>query len=180
MLDSKDLERFVDDFGDHAYGFAFSLCGNEPEARDLVQEAFVKLFDRAGQFDAAQSLESWFMTILKNLFLDGRRRWERKYGVPLDAPIGDGQLTVADAVADRRDEAILDKLERAECSKLVRRALGRLSPQLRATINLIDVNGLGYEEAAKVMDCPLNTVRSRISRARLELREKLLELEVTA
>jgi RNA polymerase sigma-70 factor (ECF subfamily) len=181
MLASEDLERFVDEYGDHAYSFAYSLCGNEEDARELVQDAFVKIFDRADRFDDAQSLESWYMTVLKNLFLDGRRKWERKHGLSLDAPVGEhGTLTVADCVADEREVAVLERLERAENAGLVRRALAKLPRDARAVLTMVDINGMGYEEAAKVLDCPLNTVRSRLFRARATLRERLLELEVTA
>ena len=58
MLERDALERFVEDFGDHAYRFAFTLCGNEPDASELVQNAFVKVFDKASSFDETQSLES--------------------------------------------------------------------------------------------------------------------------
>ena len=180
MLERQDLERFIDEYGDHAYGFAYSLCGNEPDANELVQEAFVKIFDKADRFREGQSLESWFMSIMKNLFMDGRRRWERKNGVSLDEPAGlDGQ-TVADALPDAREEALLERLERAEREEGVRRALSKLTPDSRAVLMMVDVNGMGYEETAKVLDWPLGTVRSRVSRARASLRAKLLEMEVAA
>ena len=180
MLERDALERFVDQFGDHAYGFAFSLCGNEADAKELVQNAFVKIFDKAGSFDSSHSLESWYMTVLKNLFLDGTRRWERKRGVSLDEPVGEDGLTVADCVADEREEALLDRLERAEESDRVQRALAGLNKDLRAVLLMIDANGLGYEEAARALDWPLGTVRSRLSRARSTLRTRLLEMGVTA
>src|ERR1039458_5060143 len=97
MLERDALERFVDEFGDHAYSFAFALCGNETDAKELVQNAFVKIFDKAERFDSSLSLESWYMTVLKNLFLDGTRRWDRKRSVSLDE-IGDDGLTVADSL----------------------------------------------------------------------------------
>lgn len=180
MLEREALERFVDEFGDHAYSFAFGLCGNEVDARELVQNAFVKIFDRAESFDSSQSLESWYMTVLKNLFLDGRRRWERKRGTSLDEPMGEEGLTVADCVADEREEALLDRLEKAEESERVQRALGKLSPDYRAVLMMIDANGIGYEAAARALDWPLGTVRSRVSRARAALRAHLIRMEVTA
>jgi RNA polymerase sigma-70 factor, ECF subfamily len=179
MLERDALERFVDEFGDHAYSFAFGLCGNEADAKELVQNAFVKIFDKAENFDSSQSLESWYMTVLKNLFLDGRRSWDRKRGVSLDEPMGEDGLTVADCVADEREEALLDRLERSEESERVRRALAGLAKDSRAVL-MIDVNGMGYEEAARALDWPLGTVRSRVSRARAALRTRLLEMEVTA
>jgi RNA polymerase sigma-70 factor, ECF subfamily len=180
MLERDALERFVDEFGDHAYSFAFGLCGNEADAKELVQNAFVKIFDKAENFDSSQSLESWYMTVLKNLFLDGRRSWDRKRGVSLDEPMGEDGLTVADCVADEREEALLDRLERSEESERVRRALAGLAKDSRAVLMMIDVNGMGYEEAARALDWPLGTVRSRVSRARAALRTRLLEMEVTA
>src|SRR3989338_9092499 len=123
MLEQDDLERFVDDYGDHAYNFAYNLCGNEPDAHELVQDSFVKIFDRAERYDSAQSLESWFMTIMKNLFLDGLRRCERRLGSSLDVPMGAEGLTLADSLADARETALLDRLENKEEIKHLRRAL---------------------------------------------------------
>jgi RNA polymerase sigma-70 factor (ECF subfamily) len=180
MLASEDLEKFVDDYGDHAYSFALSLCGNEPDARELVQEAFVKILDQADRYDCSRSLESWYMTVLKNLFLDSRRQWERRRGISLDAEIGEEGLTVADAVADAREVGLLERLEKRESAGQVRKALAGLEPAARAILTLVDVQGVSYEQAAKVLDCPLGTVRSRVSRARDSLRRRLLKLEVAA
>ena len=180
MLNRDDLERFVDEYGDHAYSFAFSLCGNETDARELVQEAFVRIFDRADRYDPAKSLESWFMTILKNLFLDGTRRWERKNGLSLDVTVGEEGLTVADSIADAREEALLDRLEREEETARVRRALASLTQDFRAVLTLVDVDCVGYDSAAEALGWPVGTVRSRLSRARAALKTRLLEMGVTA
>ncbi len=179
MLDTPDLERFVDEYADAAYRFAYALCGNEPDARELVQEAFVRVFDKAALYDGAQSLESWFKTVMKHLFLDGRRRWERRNGLSLDAPLGDG-LTVADAVADAREAPMGADLERAETVAGVRAALSRLPAQARAVLTLVDVEGVGYEEAGRLLGLPLGTVRSRLSRARAALRDLVKDLEVAS
>jgi RNA polymerase sigma-70 factor (ECF subfamily) len=180
MLNRDHLERFVDEYGDHAYSFAYSLCGNETDAKELVQEAFVRIFDRADRFDPTKSLESWFMTILKNLFLDGRRRWERKNGISLDVPVGEDGLTVADSIADSREAALLDRLEREEETARVRRALESLTPDFRAVLTLVDVECIGYDNAAAALGWRVGTVRSRLSRARAALRARLLEMGVTA
>ena len=82
-------------------------------------------------------------------------------------------------MADNREESVLDRLEREENSKLVRRAMRALTPDARAVLMMIDLEGMGYEEAAEVLGCPLNTVRSRIVRARIALRERLTALEAT-
>lgn len=180
MLERTELERFVEEYADKAYWFAYGLSHNEPDSRDLVQAAFVKLFDSADVYDPKLgTLENWFLTILRNIHLDFVRRSERKYGISLDMPIrGMEGLTVADTLADTREQALLDRLEQQETGERVQTALKLLSPALRSVVVLVDMEGLGYEETAKILDCPLNTVRSRIVRARLALKESLLDQEV--
>jgi RNA polymerase sigma-70 factor (ECF subfamily) len=180
MLDTSAMERFVEEYGNHAYAFALGLTGNELDARELVQDSFVRIFDRAAQYDASQSLESWFLTVMKNIFRDSRRRAERRLGVSLDTEITDDGLTVADAVADATEEAVLDRLEREEDVARVRRALARLPEDARAILMMVDVEGMTYEKSAEVLGVALGTVRSRMSRARVLLRDRLLAMEVAA
>ncbi len=173
-----DWDALIDANANKAYCFAMGLCGNEDDARELVQEAFAKAMDRIGTHDAALPFEAWFMTILKNLYLDGTKKYEKRHGQSLDVPLDETGLTVADGIADVREMSLLDRLERQESSKLVRRAMRGLTPDARAVLLMIDLEGLGYEQAAAVMGCPLNTLRSRIVRARVALKERLLALEV--
>lgn len=175
-----DWDALIDANADKAYSFALGLCGNEDDARELVQEAFVKAMDRIGSHDPSMPFEAWFLTILKHLYFDGIKKFERRNGQSLDAPIDGSGLTVADGVPDDRDQSLLARLEREESSRLVRRAMRALTPDARAVLLMIDLEGLGYEEAAAVMGCPLNTLRSRIVRARIALKERLLALEVNS
>lgn len=172
-----DWDALIDASANKAYCVAMGLCGNEDDARELVQEAFAKAMDRIGTHDPSLPFEAWFLTILRNLYLDGTKRYEKRYGQSLDQPIDDSGLTVADGVADARETPLLERLERRESSRLVRRAMRALTPDARAVLLMIDLEGLGYEEAAAVMGCPLNTLRSRIVRARTALKERLLALE---
>lgn len=179
MSDKIDWDALIDANANKAYCFAMGLCGNEDDAKELVQEGFAKAMDRIGTHDRSQPFEAWFLTVLKNLYLDGMKRFERRNVLPLDAPLDETGLTVADAVGDRRETALLDRLESQESSKLVRRAMRALTPDARAVLLMIDLQGLGYEETAEVMGCPLNTLRSRIVRARVALKQRLLALEVS-
>ena len=174
-----DWDALIDAHANKAYCFAMGLCGNEDDAKELVQEAFAKAMDRIDSHEASMPFEAWFLTILKHLFLDGTRKYEKRHGQSLDLPINDSGLSVADGIADTREMSILDRLEREECSKLVRRAMRGLTPDARAVLLMIDLEGSSYEETAQVLGCPLNTVRSRIVRARIALRERLTDLEAT-
>lgn len=173
-----DWDALIDAHANKAYCFAMGLCGNEEDARELVQEGFAKAMDRIGTHDPSLPFEAWFLTILKHLYLDGTKKYEKRYGQSLDVPIDASGLTVAEGKADDREKPLLDRLERQESSRLVRRAMRALTPDARAVLLMIDLEGLGYEEAAVVMGCPLNTLRSRIVRARTALKERLLALEV--
>lgn len=174
-----DWDALIDAHANKAYCFAMGLCGNDHDARELVQEAFAKAMDRIDTHDPNMPFEAWFLTILKRIYLDGAKRYEKKYGQSLEEPITESGLTVADAVADVREQSVLERLEREENSKLVRRAMRALTPDARAVLLMIDLEGMGYEDAAEVLGCPLNTVRSRIVRARIALRERLTALEAT-
>lgn len=179
MIDRPALERFVEEFADKAYSFALGLAEDKDLAADLVQEAFVKVFDHADRLDPALGLDKWFLTVLRRLYVDGLRRMDNRPKVDFDCPIGNG-LTVADALPDgAQEEALIARLERTETRGLVRRGMRRLTPEHRGIIVMIDMNGVGYEDAGRILGVPLGTVRSRIVRARAALRDVMLELEVT-
>lgn len=174
MMRREHFERLLDQSGDRAYRFALGLCGNEPDARELVQDAFIRVLDRAELFDdGSDSAESWLLTILKRLYLDRQRSWSRKNGVSLDQVVGDDGATIADALADPGEPTLIERLERDECAEAVRRAIEEMPEDQRRIMTLVDVEGMGYDEAAGLLGWPLGTVRSRLSRARSHLRERL-------
>jgi len=170
------IEAFVETYAEKGYQFAYRLCGNAEDAKELVQEAFVRLMAKWESYDDDQPLDNWFLSIVRNLYFDGLRRYERRNGVPLDAPVPDlaSGESFAEILADREEEPLLSRLERQEAVDTVRRALASLSAEHRAILTMVDVDGLGYEEAAEVLDCPLGTIRSRISRARAAFKKALL------
>lgn len=170
------LERFIEEYSERGYQFAYHLCGREDEAKELVQEAFVRVLRQWESCDRSQSQENWFLTILRNLYYDSVKRYERRNAVSWDAPLGRGEDesgTLAELVADGRDEAMLDRLERQEASAEVRAVLDSLVAEHKAVLVLCDMQALSYEEIAEVLDCPLGTVRSRLYRARAAFRRAL-------
>lgn len=173
----EKLERFVAEYSERGYHFAYGLCGNSEEAKELVQEAFFRVFRSWASFDQSQPLETWFLTILRHVYVDSRKRYERRCSVSLDAPLDmdrEDSCSLADMLADPREEAILDRLDRDMMAAEVRRAMDALKSEHRAILNLCDVEGLSYEQIGVVMDCPVGTVRSRINRARAALKQALL------
>src|SRR6185436_16627490 len=81
-----DYETLLQRCADKAYNFAFRLTGNDPDAQDLVQEAFARAFEHRDRYDPSRPFEAWVNRILHNVFLDGVRKYEHKHKVSLDAP----------------------------------------------------------------------------------------------
>lgn len=157
-------------YGDKAYGFAFRLTHNEADARDLVQEAFTKALQNFDKFDQARAFEPWFFRIMKNIFLDWMRRYERKHTT---------SITNSSPDDDRSWEEILpssekspdEQMERNEEASVAMRALDSLPAHYKTALTLCDIEQYSYEEIAKIMECPVGTIRSRIHQGRVLLRQ---------
>lgn len=176
---SRDaFEDFVTRYADRAFASAYRLSGNADEARELVQEAFLRLLNHWEQVDIAE-VENYYFRVLRNTALERRRNAERRREVPLDDGPTPWDGGLAEVVADGKGSA-LDDLERGERDLHVRRALRALPPEQRMTLMLTDMEGRSYEAAAALLEVPVGTVRSRLARARLAFRRALSGLgEVT-
>jgi RNA polymerase sigma factor (sigma-70 family) len=157
-------DEIVEQHSDRVYRLAYRLTGNRPDAEDLTQEVFVRVFRSLSTYTPG-TFEGWLHRITTNLFLDQARRKQR---IRFDALSDDREgrlpsleLSPADHFADRTFD---DDIERA---------LAQLPPGFRAAVVLCDVEGLTYEEIAEIMDAKLGTVRSRIHRGRAMLRDAL-------
>ncbi|HWE37836.1 MAG TPA: sigma-70 family RNA polymerase sigma factor [Isosphaeraceae bacterium] len=155
-------------YEDRLYPTIFRLTGCAEDACDVIQDAFLRAFEKLHRFHGESSFYTWIYRIAVNLALSGRRRrrWtarlaEGPRGEPIDPP---DDSALADPTAH---------LERAERDAQVQRALNALAPDHRAVVVLKDLDGLRYEEIAEVLRVPIGTVRSRLHRARAELRERL-------
>jgi len=172
------IEKFIDDYSERGFQFAYHLCGDVEQAKEIVQEAFFHVIRKMEQFDAGQSQENWFLTILRNVYLDGVRRQERRNTVSLDAALclaDEEGLSFADTLRDEGEEPLISRLERQELGLEVREAIESLKLEYRAIVTLSDIQGLGYGEIAAVLGCPKGSVKSRLSRARRALKRRLLE-----
>lgn len=170
------LERFINEYSEKAFHFAHSLCGDVEESKELVQEAFFRIASRWEQYDSSQPLENWYYAILRNLYVDGLKRWERK-NPSIDVPFSmEGEpVSYAEVIADSRDVDLLEQMERQDASEYVRGAIEELKPEYRAILTLSDIQGLSYEKLSRVMDCELGTVKSRVNRARMGLKKLLIK-----
>lgn len=145
------------------YRLAYRLSGNQQDAEDLTQETFVRVFRSLANYTPG-TFEGWLHRITTNLFLDLVRRRQRIRfdGLPDDAERLPG--------GDRSPEQVYSD---THFDSDVQAALDSLPPDFRAAVVLCDIEGLTYEEIAATLGIKLGTVRSRIHRGRLQLREAL-------
>ncbi len=159
-----DWAGIVERHSDRVYRLAYRLTGNRPDAEDLTQEVFVRVFRSLHTYTPG-TFEGWLHRITTNVFLDQARRRQR---IRFDA-LSDARAGRLASGAPGPDAAYAD----GTFDDDVERALASLPPEFRAAVVLCDVEGLSYEEIAEVMDAKLGTVRSRIHRGRALLRRAL-------
>jgi RNA polymerase sigma-70 factor (ECF subfamily) len=152
---------------DRIYNIVLRFCGNAEDARDVSQRAFINAYRKIGEFKGESAFATWLTRIAFNQAVSFRR--ERKHReLSLTPKNEDGPLVEP---ADDRSPA--EGLESDETRKKVQQALALLDEGDRQVILLKDIQGCSYDEIASVLAIPKGTVRSRLHRARLELKTKL-------
>ncbi|HET9028742.1 MAG TPA: sigma-70 family RNA polymerase sigma factor [Candidatus Aquilonibacter sp.] len=164
------LERAIEQHGKATYNFALRLTHNEADARDLTQEAFIRVYRAWRSFQPGTSFLSWVYRIVTNLYRDELRRRKGRYQEEIPEDNAPQEFAGARPLAV---EPIEDLVE-AQMSETMSKALGALSPDQRQVIVLADIEEYSYQEIAEIVGCSIGTVRSRLHRARQQLR-KLVE-----
>jgi RNA polymerase sigma factor (sigma-70 family) len=170
----QKVKIFEDEFLPHIdsmYNFAFRLTFDEDDAKDLVQETYLKAFRFIDSFQEGTNAKAWLFRILKNSFINDFRKKSKE---PSKV---DYQEVETFYNSDEVDEAITTDLRvdtvQAMIGDEVSNALNDLAVDFRTVIILCDLEGFTYEEMAKILDIPIGTVRSRLHRARNLLKDKL-------
>ena len=163
---SAFLERAMTQYGKATYNFAFRLTGNEADARDLTQDAFIRVFRAWRSFQPGTSFLSWIYRIVTNLHRDELRRRKGRFQeqIPED--------NAPQEFGGQRPLAVnpVDEYVERQLSEPMSRALATLSPEQRQVVILADIEEYSYQEIAEIVGCSIGTVRSRLHRARALLR----------
>jgi RNA polymerase sigma-70 factor (ECF subfamily) len=150
------------------YNRALHLTRDPDVAAELVQETYLRAFRTFANFKEGSSASAWLLTIVYSVFVSRYRKEKREPDTVA--------LTEADFVADELSGGAASLLDpRLWASDEVHAALQRLPESSRILILMVDVDGLSYEDAAAAMQCPVGTVRSRLSRARRVLHSELIQ-----
>jgi RNA polymerase sigma-70 factor (ECF subfamily) len=176
--DAAAFETLVERYSSDIYALLYRLTSNPDEASDLTQDTFLRALRSVKGFRGDASLKTWLFRIAINESRNRFRWWKRRrrdLTVSLDVAIGDTDRTLHDTLADHSESPEDSALAREREAKLAD-ALGELRDIYREAIVLCDIEGLSYEETAATLGVNLGTVKSRISRGRHELRNRLRDL----
>jgi RNA polymerase sigma-70 factor (ECF subfamily) len=166
MEQAAFLERAINEYGKATYNYAYRLTQNEADARDLTQEAFIRVYRAWRSFKPGTSFLSWIYRIVTNLHRDELRRRKGRYQeeIPEDHELqeyGGGRPLAVEPI---------EEYVESQLSEPVSKALADLTTEQRQIVLLADVEGYSYQEIAEIAGCTVGTVRSRLHRARGQLR----------
>lgn len=174
-----DLDAFntlILHYQDMVFNAALRILGDEDAAQDAAQEAFISAFQSVASFRGG-SFKAWIMRTVTNACYDELRRRKRRPTTPLEPETSDGEEMdspkwLADSSMTPEQRAEADELEHA-----LQHCLDMLPADFRSVVVLADIQGMDYTEVATAVRVPLGTVKSRLARARLRLRECLRGFE---
>ena len=149
------------------YAVALRMCGNREDAQDCLQEAMLRIYRSIGSFKGQSSFSTWAYRITMNTCLDELRRKKNKQSTSLDSLLDVGWSPTDESNAPER------KAIQSELRNTLHAAIRALPEDMRSAIVLRDMQGMVYEEIAQALNVNVGTIKSRISRGREKLREKL-------
>jgi RNA polymerase sigma-70 factor (ECF subfamily) len=163
---------------DALYSAALRLARNPDDAKDLLQETVLRAYRCFHQFTPGTNCRAWLLTILYNIFRTAYRRGAREQ-VSLTSEEFEHEIEVQSLV-DRgsRSDPECFASERS-AARLVERALNDLPAEFRETLLLVDLHELNYQQVSQILNIPLGTVKSRVSRGRALMRSALVKLAVS-
>ncbi|MDQ7780219.1 MAG: sigma-70 family RNA polymerase sigma factor [Planctomycetota bacterium] len=163
-------------YQDRIYNIVYRMVGNRDDAADLCQESFIKAFRAIGSFETRSSFVTWMYRIAANTCISFHRS---RAGKAVQVHTSDSDLDFVGGSAEHERSSASDPTDRAaerERTDTVQKAILSLDPESRAVVVLRDIDGKSYEEIADMLDLPIGTVRSRLHRARMELKSRLTPL----
>ena len=168
--DAAAVETLVERYQQQVYNLALHMVNNDADAQDLAQEAFVRAWRSLGSFHYTSQFSTWLYRLTSNICIDFLRAQKRRKVVSLTMLRDD-----EDSQWDLPDNDPLPEQQMiaAEEREALSRAFAALDPEFRQVLTLRIVNGCSYQQIGEILDLPEGTVKSRLSRAREQLRKKM-------
>jgi RNA polymerase sigma-70 factor (ECF subfamily) len=170
-----DLDAFnqlVLTYQDLAFNVAYRIMADEAAAADATQDAVISMYRKLDSYRGG-SFKAWFLRIVTNACYDELRKQKRRPTVTLEPETDDGDLIESpDWLADE-SPGLEEAMMNSQLEKAIQECLNKLNEKHRAVMVMVDVSGEDYETVAEIIQSPVGTVKSRLSRARLKMQECL-------
>jgi RNA polymerase sigma-70 factor (ECF subfamily) len=169
---SEAFNEIVERYQDKIFNAVYRQVGNVTDASDIVQHVFMNAYRKLGSFKEESNLGTWLYRIAFNQSVTFFRERGRKRAVSMNISSGDDEISVEPVT----ESGPSDATARGELQARIQEALQTLDEESRQIVILREFEGHSYEEIAEILEIPLGTVRSKLHRARLALKEKLTGL----
>jgi RNA polymerase sigma-70 factor (ECF subfamily) len=174
--DRDALRQLYERYHRRVLAVVVGMVRNPEDAREIVQDTFVRAFRNIENFKGDSSFYTWLYRIAVNRAIDLQRRSAKFQSTEFDETVGLGEDVVSTGGRASTGEDPFQAVRNRELGRKISEAIESLTPDHRAVILLREIEGLSYEEISEVMDCSLGTVMSRLHYARKKLQAKLKEL----
>lgn len=168
------FEKLVTRYQNKIVGFSARMLNDQDEAEDVAQEVFIKAYRSLESFRGDASFSTWIYRIATNLCIDRLRAKKRRpqQAYSLDEPYDKEEDKGGREIADFSNEPTRE-VEREELRRRVRQVMSEMPEKMRTILIMCDMQGMAYEDIAKVLNCPIGTVKSRLFHARADLGRRL-------
>ena len=165
MNEDKNLfEEYFNKYKDDVYRVAYYYTKNKDDAEDLLQDTFIRAYRFFYRFKKNTNFKSWILKIMRNIYITGNKKKQREHAISQNIEL----------IPDKSYLPEADSLNSVTITEM-KESILMLPREFREVIILSDIEGLMYEEIAKIIKIPVGTVRSRLHRGRLILKERLRE-----
>lgn len=180
--DPAALGQLLSEHQDRLYRVCLRMVHNRDDAAEVCQEAMLKIVQHISEYRGDAQLTTWMTRIAMNQSLTHLRRSKVRKTVSLDGDDRkntheDQATALRNRLAESREPDPSRRVQVKEQVQLLERALARLDPDFRSVLVLRDIDGMDYQQISKALDLSLGTVKSRLFRARLALRQEMIKLE---
>ncbi|MDY7109043.1 MAG: sigma-70 family RNA polymerase sigma factor [Planctomycetota bacterium] len=165
------IEDLLRAYQRRVYGVCYRMVRNADEASDLTQDALVRIIEGLHSYDGRAALSTWIIRVTMNCCLSHLRKQKLRRHGSLDEPAGGGPEPWSARLEAEGELSAPRRVEQAETRAALLRALRELDPDMRAILVLRDLQDLDYQQIGEVLEIPIGTVKSRLFRARVALRE---------
>jgi RNA polymerase sigma-70 factor (ECF subfamily) len=170
-----DLDAFnqlVLTYQDLAFNVAYRIMADEAAAADATQDAVISMYRKLDSYRGG-SFKAWFLRIVTNACYDELRKQKRRPTVTLEPETDDGDLIESPEWLADETPGLEETMMNSQLEKAIQECLNKLNEKHRAVMVMVDVSGEDYETVAEIIQSPVGTVKSRLSRARLKMQECL-------